>query len=251
MKPLHAIKDFNPIAAIAVAMLAVITVLRFLFDDPTVPVTLLYALPISMLALEFGFLGGGLGLAASMLLFAAWALIETPDLAAGDYVGRTAVFCATCVGIGLIGKRLAREAHGRRRWFEMSNDMLVEASLDLFELLVPRLTYVKKRLPDVLRSLRLALELEGLRFPAREEELDPGARVGRVHLYRVAARQARVEVLLLGDAVESRPARVARVLAVRSTASREGRAERGDQGQSPAHAQWSCLVRRQRFCMAT
>ena len=76
MKPLHAIKDFKPrIAAIAVAMLAVITVLRFLFDDPTVPVTLLYALPISMLALEFGFLGGGLGLAASMLLFAAWALI--------------------------------------------------------------------------------------------------------------------------------------------------------------------------------
>jgi diguanylate cyclase (GGDEF)-like protein/PAS domain S-box-containing protein len=130
MKPLHAIKDFNPIAAIAVAMLAVITVLRFLFDDPTVPVTLLYALPISILALEFGFLGGGLGLAASMLLFAAWALIETPDLAAGDYVGRTAVFCATCVGIGLIGKRLAREAHGRRRWFEMSNDMLCETSLD-------------------------------------------------------------------------------------------------------------------------
>jgi diguanylate cyclase (GGDEF)-like protein/PAS domain S-box-containing protein len=130
MKPLHAIKDFNPIAAIAVAMLAVITVLRFLFDDPTVPVTLLYALPISMLALEFGFLGGGLGLAASLLLFAAWALIEAPDLAAGDYVGRVVVFCATCVGIGLIGKRLAREAQGRRRWFELSNDMLCETSLD-------------------------------------------------------------------------------------------------------------------------
>jgi diguanylate cyclase (GGDEF)-like protein/PAS domain S-box-containing protein len=135
MRPLYAIKRPKSgrearMAAAAVAMFAVITVLRFLFGDPTVPITLLYAIPISMLALEFGFLGGGIGVAASLALIAAWALIDKPDLGVGDYVGRIAVFCATCVGIGLVGQRLAREAHGRRRWFEMSNDMLCEASFE-------------------------------------------------------------------------------------------------------------------------
>jgi diguanylate cyclase (GGDEF)-like protein/PAS domain S-box-containing protein len=134
MKPLHApnLKSSRKsrIGAIAVAAFAAITALRFVFGDPSVPITLLYAIPISLLALEFGFLGGGLGVIVSLSLIAAWALIDSPDLEAGDYVGRIAVFCATCLGIGLIGKRLAREAHGRRRWFEMSNDMLCETSLD-------------------------------------------------------------------------------------------------------------------------
>ena len=135
MRPLHAIDRLKSsrelrIAIAGAAMFAAITVLRFAFSNPSVPITLLYVVPISMLALEFGFLGGGLGLAASLLLIAGWALIEDPDLAAGDYAGRIAVFCATCVGIGLIGRRLAREAHGRRRWFEMSNDMLCETSFD-------------------------------------------------------------------------------------------------------------------------
>jgi diguanylate cyclase (GGDEF)-like protein/PAS domain S-box-containing protein len=137
MQPLHALNRLRShhdlrIATIAVAMFAAITLLRFVFGDPAVPITLLYTIPISLLALEFGFLGGGVGLATSLLLVGAWALVDRPDLEFADYTGRIGVFCATCIAIGLIGRRLAREAHGRRRWFEMSNDMLCEVSCDGF-----------------------------------------------------------------------------------------------------------------------
>jgi diguanylate cyclase (GGDEF)-like protein/PAS domain S-box-containing protein len=135
MKPVHAIDRLKSggesrTAAIAIAMLAVITALRFLFSDPSIPIPLLYAIPISMLALDFGFLGGGLGLGASLLLFAAWVLIDGSDLNVGEYVGPVAVFLGTGLGMGFVSKRLAREAHAGRRWFEMSNDMLCEASFD-------------------------------------------------------------------------------------------------------------------------
>jgi diguanylate cyclase (GGDEF)-like protein/PAS domain S-box-containing protein len=114
----------------ALVLFAVVTGLRFAFSDPSAPITYLYAIPIAMLAMEFGFAGGALAAGLSLVLFVGWVQLDKVHLSFGGYLSRAAVFCGTGLGLAYYHQRLTREANRRRRWFEMSNDMLCEANRD-------------------------------------------------------------------------------------------------------------------------
>jgi diguanylate cyclase (GGDEF)-like protein/PAS domain S-box-containing protein len=114
----------------ALALFGVVTGLRFALSDPSAPITYLYAIPIAMLAMEFGFAGGAVAACLSLLLFEGWVQLDEVQFSVGGYLSRAAVFCGTGLGLAYYHQRLTREANRRRRWFEMSNDMLCEANQD-------------------------------------------------------------------------------------------------------------------------
>lgn len=117
-----------PISAVAFALFAAVTVLRFVAGgDSSEPYSLLYVIPIVLLALEFGLLGGLASAALAIALVAIWVLIENVELGAAAWAGRIAALLAVGGGVGWI-TRLRRADD--TRWFGMSNDMLCEASFD-------------------------------------------------------------------------------------------------------------------------
>jgi diguanylate cyclase (GGDEF)-like protein/PAS domain S-box-containing protein len=115
---------------IALVLFAVVTGLRLAFSDPSAPITYLYAIPIAILAMEFGFAGGAVGAGLSLVLFQGWVQLDDVDLTFGGFLSRALVFCGTGLGLAYYHQRLTREANRRQRWFEMSNDMLCEATQD-------------------------------------------------------------------------------------------------------------------------
>ena len=116
---------------LALALFAAVTVLRFAAgSDIGEGITLLYTLPIGLLAVRHGARGGLAGAAIGLALFAVWAAAEDVDVSATGYLTRGIAF-------GLLGGLAGSLAHDRARlgaantrWFEMSSDMLCEASFD-------------------------------------------------------------------------------------------------------------------------
>ena len=120
----------KPRVAAALVLFAIVTALRFVFSDPGAPITFLFAFPIAMLAMEFGRKGGAAAALLGLALFGIWVVVEDVHLSVGAYLSRVLIFCGTGVGLGYYHQRLAREGNQRKRWFEMSNDMLCEANQD-------------------------------------------------------------------------------------------------------------------------
>ena len=105
-------------------------VARLATPDPGQAVPFLYAIPIALLASEFGLLVGLAAASLGSLLTVVWALAKHVDLSVLGYSTRFAILFL--VG-GLVGQ-LARDrkelAERNTRWFDMSNDLLCESSLD-------------------------------------------------------------------------------------------------------------------------
>ena len=117
--------------ATAAALFAGITALRFgLGSDPGNGVTLLYVLPVALVAVDFGVRGGLLGAAIACALFLSWALSDGVDLGAIGYITRIGVLFSVGAGVGFLSERRAGAEAQSARWFEMSNDMLCESTLD-------------------------------------------------------------------------------------------------------------------------
>jgi diguanylate cyclase (GGDEF)-like protein/PAS domain S-box-containing protein len=116
---------------LALVLFAVVTGLRFAAgSDVGEGITLLYTLPIGLLAVRYGPRGGLAGAALGMALFAVWAAADDVDVSPTGYLTRAVAF-------GLLGGLAGHLAHERSRlgsantrWFDMSNDMLCEASFD-------------------------------------------------------------------------------------------------------------------------
>jgi diguanylate cyclase (GGDEF)-like protein/PAS domain S-box-containing protein len=115
---------------IASVLFGAVTALRFAAGpDVADGVALLYTLPMALLALRYGPRGGVAGACVAFGLFAVWAVAEDVHVSAIGYLTRAS---AVVILGGLAG--ILSSQHSRlttdTRWFEMSNDMLVEASLD-------------------------------------------------------------------------------------------------------------------------
>ncbi len=93
---------------LAVTFAAVIFVARELLPNPDEGVTNLYALPIAIVAVRFGAIGGVVAALASMALFALWEM-TSPDVQIGPigYLIRATAF----VLLGWLVGRFARERH--------------------------------------------------------------------------------------------------------------------------------------------
>lgn len=117
--------------AVAIALYAVITALRFLdSQDLDTPYLVLYVLPIGLLGAAFGLKGGLLSAGVAVALFAAWSLIVGVEINLAGWLIRTTTFVAVGAGFGVLSRMRVREELRSARWFAMSNDMLAESSFD-------------------------------------------------------------------------------------------------------------------------
>jgi diguanylate cyclase (GGDEF)-like protein/PAS domain S-box-containing protein len=114
----------------ALVLFGAVTALRFSAGtDIGDGIALLYTLPIALLALHYGPRGGMAGAAVALALVAAWAIAKDVQISAVGYLTRASALVILGVLAGIVSSQRSRLATDTR-WFEMSNDMLVEASLD-------------------------------------------------------------------------------------------------------------------------
>jgi diguanylate cyclase (GGDEF)-like protein/PAS domain S-box-containing protein len=109
---------------------AAVFVARLATPDPGQAVTFLYAIPIALLASEFGL---ALGLAAAStgsVLTIVWVQAKQVDLNAIGYGTRIAILFLVGTLVGQLARRRKELAEQNTRWFEMSNDLLCESSMD-------------------------------------------------------------------------------------------------------------------------
>jgi signal transduction histidine kinase len=94
---------------IALALFAAVAVLRFIVDDPSSgSITLLYSVPIALLAIAEGAGAGLAGAGLAVILTALWAVTEDVDINAIDYLTRMIAFGTTGGVVGWFADRARR-----------------------------------------------------------------------------------------------------------------------------------------------
>jgi PAS domain S-box-containing protein len=143
-----------PVLAFAGLLFAAVFALRLAIDDPAEIVTVLYAMPIALVAVALG-TWWGLGAAAlSLALFALWdAVWADADLSAVDYLSRAAAFVVIGGVAGALSDRVRRMSAEHARFWELSADLLCTAGFDgRFRLLNPAWQGTLGWTPEELRA---------------------------------------------------------------------------------------------------
>jgi PAS domain S-box-containing protein len=120
------------VLAAAVLLFAVVFVLLNVAKDPDHPLTLLFALPIAMIAVELGLAGGLAAAALAVGLFVLWELVlATVDHASViDSVSRAVAFTLLGGVAGALADNLRRVSADSARLWELSSDLLCTAGFD-------------------------------------------------------------------------------------------------------------------------
>jgi PAS domain S-box-containing protein len=117
--------------AVAALLSAGIFVLRIVNDDPDALISLLYVVPIALVAVELGMAWGLAASALALCLFAVWDVAWNDyDHAAWNYVARGAVFFVLGGLVGALADRLRRVSAESSRFWELSSDLLCTAGFD-------------------------------------------------------------------------------------------------------------------------
>ena len=121
--------------AAAAFLFAAIFVLRLIVHDIDEPITLLFGLPIAIVAFEFGVVAGLAAAAVALGLFAAWDLALADDAHPEffdlvDYMTRGAAFFLLAMLIGGLAGRIRRVSAEATQFWELSTDLLCTAGMD-------------------------------------------------------------------------------------------------------------------------
>jgi diguanylate cyclase (GGDEF)-like protein/PAS domain S-box-containing protein len=117
---------------VALALFAIVFVLRLIREEPGDGVTFLYVVPIILLAIEFGRLAGVLSGVAALLLFGLWSLIDSVDVSVVAYLTRAISFVVVGALTGQMAERLratAEAAATAARHVELTRDLVCTANL--------------------------------------------------------------------------------------------------------------------------
>lgn len=125
-----AIGSRGGLALLACGLFVAVTIGRFASNDVNAPVTLFYVVPIAIVAIGFGVKAGLASALASELAFAAWVQATGADVTALDYIARAVSFVSLGGVAGVLAEERAQAVRASRQLFEMSNDLLCEASSD-------------------------------------------------------------------------------------------------------------------------
>ncbi len=110
---------------IALLLFGVVTGMRFLTDSQEIPWSMLYVLPIGLLAVTHGLAGGIAGFFAATALFGLWSHFNSPVPLEG-WILRLVTWGSVGIGFGLL-ERVRSSAYARAEgWFDLSNDLLAE-----------------------------------------------------------------------------------------------------------------------------
>jgi glucose-6-phosphate-specific signal transduction histidine kinase len=110
--------------AVAAALFIAVYVLRLVVDDPRDATSVLYSIPIALLAVAFGVRGGLIGAAIGMALFAEWSATAHPGVPALGWIVRAAVMLLIGVVVGYACDEMAR--HGLRAQEEHAHRLALE-----------------------------------------------------------------------------------------------------------------------------
>ncbi|MDQ1708785.1 MAG: hypothetical protein QOG49_170 [Frankiaceae bacterium] len=128
MGPRH--RTYSARLLLAVVLFVAVTVLRFATPAADYDgITLLYALPIALLALDFGLRGGVSSAGIGFGLFVIWAIGKHVDVGLVGYLTRAGAIALFGGVGGILSDQQTRTGLDNTRWFEMSNDLLVEGDL--------------------------------------------------------------------------------------------------------------------------
>lgn len=100
--------------AIAVALFLAVFVFRWISTDPASAASMLYTIPVVLLALRFKTIGGVIGGLVAFALSVVWGVLRTPDLGAVAVVVRLLVFLVIGSVVGWLAHRLDVGAVERR-----------------------------------------------------------------------------------------------------------------------------------------
>jgi diguanylate cyclase (GGDEF)-like protein/PAS domain S-box-containing protein len=117
----------------ALVLFAAIFSARFVDATIASGVTILYVLPVVLLAVEFGFGAGLAAGAVAFALFAAWAPFAPVPVPAISYVSRAVAFLVVGAVAGRLADRVRAQSdqvRGNARHFELARDLLCTASFD-------------------------------------------------------------------------------------------------------------------------
>jgi PAS domain S-box-containing protein len=121
------------VLAVVALLFVGVFLLRIGVNDPGQLVTLLYALPVALIAVELGLTWGLAAGALALGLFGVWDLAwanETDHSAFGDYLTRGAAFFVLGGVVGALADRLRRVSAESARFWELSTDLLCTAGFD-------------------------------------------------------------------------------------------------------------------------
>ncbi len=121
----------GPWLLVAASLFGLIFAVRAVHDDADDVVTLLYAIPIALVAVARGRTCGLAAAALALVLFAVWDTLVS-DTASGalGYVSRAATFFVLGGAVGALADRLRSVLAASERFWEMSSDMLCTAGFD-------------------------------------------------------------------------------------------------------------------------
>jgi hypothetical protein len=103
------------VPVVSSALFAVVLSVRWVSGGPSDPITLLFTVPIALLAVSFGARGGVPGSAVGIVLLAAWAEHAGVHFSALGWCARVIPFLLTGVLLGTVVDRLRRADAERRR----------------------------------------------------------------------------------------------------------------------------------------
>ena len=116
---------------IAALLFVGVFALRIVVEEPREIITLLYALPVALVAVELG-AAWGLGAAALALgLFGVWDVgWADGDTTVAGYLTRATAFCVLGGAVGVLAERLREVSEQSARFWELSRDLLCTAGFD-------------------------------------------------------------------------------------------------------------------------
>jgi PAS domain S-box-containing protein len=122
------------VVAAAALMSAAVFTAGSLHTGQQHPISILYVLPIALVAIEFGLASGLVAAALAMGLFvlweATWPGTDIDDTIALDYAVRVVAFGLLGGLVGHIADRVRRTSEEADRYFELSSDLLCIADVD-------------------------------------------------------------------------------------------------------------------------
>jgi PAS domain S-box-containing protein len=117
------------IVIVATSVFAAVFAARLLDRSVNDGETLLYVVPVGLLALGFGLRGGLAGAALGVLLTLTWGLTTAHSMTALGYLNRGFAFLAVGVPVGIFVSQRRRLESELQRYFEQSLDLLWSADL--------------------------------------------------------------------------------------------------------------------------
>jgi hypothetical protein len=109
--------------AVVAALFATIFIVRFAYGDAKDALTVLYVVPISVVAVRFGMKAGLAAAGLAMLLLAIWVIAEDPDIGAVGLVSRAVGFVVAAGLVGFLEERM-RSAQARAHALAVHDDVL-------------------------------------------------------------------------------------------------------------------------------